>query len=546
MQLLAGRVLAGPPSLSRRLKPGAARASFPARSAALRRASAASIKDCAIRRSPDAQETPRPLSRGRPRHDPAPAAPRPPATRSSWRSRRARTRPRSSPRSPRCATRASSRAVVALHVDHGLRPGGAEDAACAAAACARLGVPFESVARPGRARERPGARRGARATPRSRGAAARAGATPHRDRPHPDRPGRDGAAAAARGARARAASPASRRGAARSCDRSSIARARRGSRFLARLGLALARRSRRTRRRASRATGCASSLWPALARARARARSAPSRARPTSPARTSARSRARARALVGRASARSRVAALARRAGRGAAAGRPPALAERGRPARRGSRRSTSRRSSRSPGAAGPGGRRSRAGSRRAAATGGSRSARPRRAAAAPSPPTSRCPGPGGYAVPGARGRRGRGARRRRGALAARAPDAAPGRPLPARTAAAGSKKLKSWLIDRKVPREARDGAARRSRRGDRVLAVPELGAVARGARPVGRRADRPGDGASPEALRPTAKGGRGCYKRRSSRGVRRARRRCAEQAARAAGSERSTVPRKG
>lgn len=33
-------------------------------------------------------------------------------------------------------------AVTALHVDHGLRPG-AEDAACAAAACARLGVPLE-------------------------------------------------------------------------------------------------------------------------------------------------------------------------------------------------------------------------------------------------------------------------------------------------------------------------------------------------------------------------------------------------------------------
>jgi tRNA(Ile)-lysidine synthase len=36
--------------------------------------------------------------------------------------------------------------VVALHVDHGLRPGVEEDAACAAAACARLGVPFRSVA----------------------------------------------------------------------------------------------------------------------------------------------------------------------------------------------------------------------------------------------------------------------------------------------------------------------------------------------------------------------------------------------------------------
>jgi tRNA(Ile)-lysidine synthase len=42
--------------------------------------------------------------------------------------------------------------VCALHVDHGLRPGGAEDAACAAAACKRLGVPFESV----RVQVRPG------------------------------------------------------------------------------------------------------------------------------------------------------------------------------------------------------------------------------------------------------------------------------------------------------------------------------------------------------------------------------------------------------
>lgn len=66
--------------------------------------------------------------------------------------------------------------VVALHVDHGLRAGGAEDAACAAAACARLGVPFESV----RVRVDPGnvqaeARRARYAA--LRGAAARAGAT---------------------------------------------------------------------------------------------------------------------------------------------------------------------------------------------------------------------------------------------------------------------------------------------------------------------------------------------------------------------------------
>jgi tRNA(Ile)-lysidine synthase len=36
-------------------------------------------------------------------------------------------------------------AVHALHVDHGLRPGGGDDAACAAAACECLGVSFESV-----------------------------------------------------------------------------------------------------------------------------------------------------------------------------------------------------------------------------------------------------------------------------------------------------------------------------------------------------------------------------------------------------------------
>jgi tRNA(Ile)-lysidine synthase len=34
----------------------------------------------------------------------------------------------------------------ALHVDHGLRPGAEEDAACAAAACARLGIAFSRTA----------------------------------------------------------------------------------------------------------------------------------------------------------------------------------------------------------------------------------------------------------------------------------------------------------------------------------------------------------------------------------------------------------------
>ena len=35
--------------------------------------------------------------------------------------------------------------LTALHVDHGLRPG-EQDAACAAASCARLGVPLRTVA----------------------------------------------------------------------------------------------------------------------------------------------------------------------------------------------------------------------------------------------------------------------------------------------------------------------------------------------------------------------------------------------------------------
>ncbi len=48
-----------------------------------------------------------------------------------------------------------------------------------------------------------------------------------------------------------------------------------------------------------------------------------------------------------------------------------------------------------------------------------------------------------------------------------------------------GTKKLKSWLIDRKVPRERRDGLVVLAA-GARVLAVPELGAVADGLGPSG------------------------------------------------------------
>jgi tRNA(Ile)-lysidine synthase len=48
-----------------------------------------------------------------------------------------------------------------------------------------------------------------------------------------------------------------------------------------------------------------------------------------------------------------------------------------------------------------------------------------------------------------------------------------------------GSKKLKSWLIDRKVPREARDALLVLAD-GASVLAVPELAAVAAGLGPSG------------------------------------------------------------
>jgi tRNA(Ile)-lysidine synthase len=48
-----------------------------------------------------------------------------------------------------------------------------------------------------------------------------------------------------------------------------------------------------------------------------------------------------------------------------------------------------------------------------------------------------------------------------------------------------GAKKLKGWLIDRKVPREERDGLLVLAAGRD-VLALPDLGVFARGMGPSG------------------------------------------------------------
>jgi tRNA(Ile)-lysidine synthase len=93
-------------------------------------------------------------------------------------------------------------------------------------------------------------------------------------------------------------------------------------------------------------------------------------------------------------------------------------------------------------------------------------------------------PGPGRYAVP------------RRGVVEVVAcrPDEVPW-PLAIRTrrpgdrfepaGGAGTKKLKSWLIDRKIPREDRDALLVLAC-GGRIVAVPELAAVAAGLGPSG------------------------------------------------------------
>jgi tRNA(Ile)-lysidine synthase len=366
--------------------------------------------------------------------------------------------------------------IHALHVDHGLRAGADEDAACAAEACARLGVPFA------RTRVTVGAGNVQAQARRARYAALRAEAA------------RVGAAFVAtghtrtdqaetvllrllRGAGARGLSGIPpRRGA---IVRPLIDRSREeGLRFLRDAGLAWRedptnRTPRFARNRVRHA------LWPAvLALAPAAERAL---ARTADLSRDDERAlAARARGLAGRGTAiglpalAAEPVAVRRRAVRrlwrnasGSAAGLDAAhveavlaLLRRGRPGR----------------ADLPGGLEARA-----------RYGTLELARAEPPPRAFlpvEIPGPGRYAVGG----------RLSVEVAARSPADVPW-PLALRPrrpgdrfrpdGGRGTKKLKSWLIDRKVPRERRDALVVLAS-GPRVLAVPELGVVAEGLGPSG------------------------------------------------------------
>lgn len=366
--------------------------------------------------------------------------------------------------------------VAALHVDHGLRPGGELDAACAAEACARLGVSFTHV------RVKVGAGNVQAAARRARYAALVAEA---------DRLGISRIATGhtrtdqaetvllrlLRGAGARGlAGIPPRRG---RFVRPIIDRSRaEGIRFLAELGLAWREDPTNATPRFAR-NRVRLSLFPAMlalapAAERALARSADL-------VREDERALAgRARDLVG-AAVSADLAELARvpvairrrvvrRLWRNAT-GRPSrleakhveavlALARRGRPGR----------------AALPGGFEA------SCRYGWLEIGRP--AAAPPAFPAVEVPGPGRYDVPG------RGAAEVAVLRAGEVPW-----PLALRTrrpgdrfrpdGGAGSKTLKRWLIDRKVPREQRDALIVLAA-GARVLAVPELSAVAQGFGPSG------------------------------------------------------------
>jgi tRNA(Ile)-lysidine synthase len=366
--------------------------------------------------------------------------------------------------------------VLALHVDHGLRPGGAEDAACAAEACARLGVAFESV----RVRVGPGnvqaqARRARYAALRE--AAARAGAT----RIATGHTRTDQAETVLlrllRGAGARGlAGIPPRRGA---IVRPLVDRSRaEGIAWLAELGLRWREDPTNASPRYTR-NRLRLSLWPQLLHLAPAAERALARAADLCRDDERALS-ARARAVAGaggevpaatllaepRAVRRRAVRLLFRRAG-----GRATLEARHVEAVLALLRRSGPRR------AALPGGL-------EACCRYGRLEIGPPRAARAALGGEVTAPGPGRYPVPPLGTVE----------IAARDEGAVPW-PVALRTrrpgdrfrpeGGRGSKKLKSWLIDRKVPREARDGLLVVAS-GRTVLAIPELAAVAEGLGPRG------------------------------------------------------------
>ncbi len=365
--------------------------------------------------------------------------------------------------------------VAALHVDHGLRPGGEDDAACAAEACARLRVPFaRTKVKVGPGNVQAAARRARYAALVAE--ADRIGAT----RIATGHTRTDQAETVllrllrGAGARGLGAIPPKRGRFVRPLiDRSRAE----GIRFLADVGLAWRDDPTNATPRFAR-NRVRLALWPeilALAPAAERAL-----ARAADLAREDERALARrARDLVGDAAA-VELGALARA---------PAAVRRRivrrlwrnvtGRAARLEAKHveavlALARR--RRPGrAALPGGIEARC--RYGWLAIGRPSARP------PAFPPVEVPGPGRYELPGGSVEIG----------AARA--AAVPWPLALRTrrpgdrfrpeGGAGTKKLKSWLIDRKVPREERDALVVLAA-GPRVLAVPELSAIAEGLGPSG------------------------------------------------------------
>ena len=75
-----------------------------------------------------------------------------------------------------------------------------------------------------------------------------------------------------------------------------------------------------------------------------------------------------------------------------------------------------------------------------------------------------------------------------------------------------GGKKLKAWLIDRKVPREHRDGLIVLADADGNVLALPELGIRSAGGG-LPRRDGPPRPGTVTPRRPRTATRGKGCYK---------------------------------